>query len=117
MKYKYFSELELKCKCCGEMGMDLEFILDLEDARHEARTPFIITSGYRCIKHNAAVGGSETSSHLKGLAVDIKAITSRERMIIVGSLFHNGFNRIGIAKTFIHTDKDPDKAPGVMWLY
>jgi hypothetical protein len=34
--------------------------------------PIEITSGYRSEKVNAAVGGSETSDHLKGKAADIK---------------------------------------------
>lgn len=32
----------------------------------------MVTSGYRCEKLNAAVGGSDTSYHTKGLAADIQ---------------------------------------------
>jgi hypothetical protein len=28
-----------------------------------------------------------------------------------------GFNRIGIAPTFIHVDNDPSKPEDVIWLY
>jgi hypothetical protein len=28
-----------------------------------------------------------------------------------------GFNRIGIADTFIHVDNDPGKAENVIWTY
>lgn len=32
--------------------------------------PMIVSSGYRCFKLNTAVGGSKTSSHTQGLAMD-----------------------------------------------
>jgi hypothetical protein len=38
-------------------------------------------------------------------------------MKLVCALFDAGFGRIGIAKTFIHVDVDPDKPFDVMWVY
>lgn len=35
-----------------------------------AHKPVLISSGYRCPAVNAAVGGSSTSAHMSGLAVD-----------------------------------------------
>ncbi len=34
--------------------------------------PIIVTSGFRTVQHNRDVGGSGTSSHLDGLAADVK---------------------------------------------
>ena len=34
--------------------------------------PIIVTSWYRCQMLNSAVGGSKTSAHMKGLAMDFK---------------------------------------------
>ena len=34
--------------------------------------PIIVTSWYRCQMLNSAIGGSETSAHMKGLAMDFK---------------------------------------------
>lgn len=34
--------------------------------------PVIVSSGYRSPKLNAAIGGSKTSSHMQGFALDIK---------------------------------------------
>ena len=79
--------------------------------------PFIINSAWRSADHNEKVGGKPDSSHLKGLAVDIKVTNSRQRFIILQSLIAAGFNRIGIAKTFIHVDGDNEKDPRVTWLY
>ena len=44
--------------------------IKLELVRKALGRPIIITSGYRCPKLNARVGGVSTSAHTKGLAVD-----------------------------------------------
>lgn len=44
----------------------------LEPLREEWGGPITINSGYRSADHNRSVGGSATSLHLQGLAVDIK---------------------------------------------
>ncbi|MDL2299046.1 D-Ala-D-Ala carboxypeptidase family metallohydrolase, partial [Synergistaceae bacterium OttesenSCG-928-D05] len=38
----------------------------------------VITSGYRCEKHNAEVGGVPRSKHREGHAVDVKIPASRQ---------------------------------------
>ena len=97
--------------------MDETLIDMLINARHKAGIPFIINSGYRTEKHNKKVGGVKSSSHLKGLAVDIKCVDSRSRYLIINALQDAGFNRIGIAKTFIHCDIDINKPKNVYWFY
>lgn len=42
----------------------------LDDVRDALGHPIIVTSGYRSPEVNAAVGGSKTSAHCQGLAVD-----------------------------------------------
>jgi len=88
----------------------------LQKARDIARTTFLINSGFRTPERNKRVGGSATSSHLKGYAVDIHCNDSYKRHKIIRALLIAGFKRIGIYKTFIHVDNDPDKAGGVMWI-
>lgn len=115
---RYFKDEEFECQCheCGmNVSDDLKHMLD--NARHHAGIPFIITSGARCKKHNKKIGGSLNSSHMKGLAVDIKAESSRGRATIISSLLNAGFTRIGISDSFVHADIDVDKTPSVMWLY
>ena len=41
---------------------------------HHGDEPIIITSGYRSPEVNKAVGGSPTSNHLTGCAVDIRCV-------------------------------------------
>jgi len=43
----------------------------LEPIRTKLGRPIIVTSGYRCPRLNAAVGGASSSAHLKGAAADI----------------------------------------------
>lgn len=97
--------------------MDGKFLQRLDYARYLAGIPFVINSGYRTRKHNDKVGGSPNSSHTRGYAVDIHCTDSVSRSKILDALKAAGFTRIGIAKTFIHVDNDPDKAPNVVWLY
>lgn len=89
----------------------------LNDARAMAGVPFVITSGIRTEDHNAEVGGSETSSHLTGHAVDISVETSNWRFLIVDALRECGARRIGIADDFIHVDTDEGKPQDVLWVY
>ena len=46
--------------------------LFLEQIRALAKAPISVSSGYRSIAVNAAVGGSKTSQHCKGHAADIR---------------------------------------------
>ena len=106
---KYFKEIE--------ENMNVDFLAKLDKAREYAGIPFIITSAYRSVEHNAKVGGSPNSSHIKGLAVDISVTDSRTRFKVLEALIKVGFNRIGIASNFIHVDDDKDKSGEVVWTY
>lgn len=100
----------------GEM-MHTYFLEKLIKARSIAKIPFVINSGYRTPLHNTRVGGSPNSSHMKGLAADIRVTSDSERAKILGALIKAGFTRIGIARNFIHVDSDFDKSQNVFWLY
>jgi len=100
----------------GEI-MDETFLDMLDEARDIAGIAFKITSGVRSKAHNEKVGGVSNSSHLRGYACDIACSSSSDKYTILNSLLEVGFNRIGIAKGFIHVDNDPDKSPFVIWTY
>ncbi len=113
----YFVLEEFDCKCgCGLNNTDLDLVTLLEEARELARIPFNINSGCRCDRHNRRVGGSQNSSHLRGMAVDIRATSSKARFAIMQALFMVGFSRIGIHKKFIHVDIDRKKPSVVLFL-
>lgn len=105
---KYFKEIET--------NMSKEFLFVLDEAREIAGIPFIINSAYRSPEHPLSIK-NPSSSHIKGLAVDIKATDSKTRFKIVKALVTVGFTRIGIADTFIHVDLDLDKTQNVIWTY
>jgi len=114
---KYFKREEFECPCCKVNLIQDELVEVLDRARAIAGVPFVITSGYRCKSHNEEVGGSPTSSHLKGVAIDISVKDSHSRQLILKALLDVGFSRIGIAQTFIHADIDREKQPEVIWVY
>lgn len=45
----------------------------LEDVRRLLGVPIHISSGYRCLALNRAIGSKDTSAHVRGLAVDFEA--------------------------------------------
>jgi uncharacterized protein YcbK (DUF882 family) len=97
--------------------MDYKFIRKLDRVREKAGIPINIISAYRTPSHNYTVGGTKTSSHLKGLAIDFKVDNSEQRYKFLKAILSVGFNRIGIGHSFIHIDNDKDKIQGVIWDY
>lgn len=110
MKTRYFEEI-------NDGNMDKDFLQKLDLARERAGIPFFINSAFRTVEDNERVGGKPDSSHLKGLAVDIRITNSRERYKVLESLILVGFNRIGIGDNFIHVDNDKEKPQNVIWTY
>lgn len=71
----------LRTEHSGLMGLQLQappeilinahrFAMDLYEPCHDLVGSMIISSGYRCPELNALVGGSKTSAHMRGRAVD-----------------------------------------------
>mgnify|MGYP003115591851 CR=1 FL=1 len=115
---EHFIEEEFTCdgvNCFDKMNPMLLKMLD--DARSIADMPFNINSSWRSKEKNEAVNGKSNSAHLRGAAVDISCTSSHQRIVMIDALMIAGFNRIGIAKTFIHADCDKELPQDVMWLY
>ena len=118
MHFKYFTYEEFDSpdiQGSGQMMCDT-IIEMLDQVRAEYGKPIRISSGYRTEEQNQKVGGVKNSSHLKGLAVDIKVKNGRERYELL-NILTKYFYRIGIARTFIHIDIDLDKPQNVIWTY
>jgi zinc D-Ala-D-Ala carboxypeptidase len=117
--YKYFKIEEFASPDDPTSGnmMDSLLLDKLDLARDICGFPLIINSGYRSIEHNKKVGGVANSSHLLGLAVDIHCTDSRKRFMLLDALLVAGFDRVGLAATYIHVDVDPEKKPCVIWTY
>lgn len=118
---RYFTLDEFACPCCGMKRIDPEFAHLLDALRHDCGFPFHINSGSRCVKHNAEVGGKDKSSHTPQAdgfthAADIRCTDSVSRGKILKHAYKY-FNRVGVAKTFIHLDNDRGKPQKVTWVY
>ena len=68
----------------SEIVNNLKQLVDciLDPLRERYGKPITVNSGYRCSALNKAVGGSKTSQHIKGLAADITAGSSKENKIL-----------------------------------
>lgn len=115
--YKYFTKEEFACPCGNcENKISDKFISLLDELREFLGKPLIINSGYRCEEHNKKIGGRETSAHLSGLAADISCTNSTWRSELLRACLAR-FNRVGVAKSFIHVDIDSSKPQDVLWVY
>ena len=115
---KYFKKSEFACKCgCGYDDVHEELLELLDAAREHAGIPFVINSGCRCKKHNAAVGGKPNSAHIRGYAADIACTDSHTRWLIKRALYAAGAKRIGHHERFIHVDVDPTLPQEVEFKY
>lgn len=97
--------------------MDERFMRYLDAARQIAEIPFVINSAYRTVQYEKSKGRDGSSSHTKGLAVDIKCESSRHRFVILDALMRVGFHRFGFGEDFLHVDGDNDKDRNVIWDY
>ena len=122
--YKYFklSEFDSPDRPGSGELMEHEVIQALDIARDIYGYPMVVTSGFRTIEHNRSLiergyAASPNSSHLLGWAVDIAVPNSQRRFLMVEALLDAGFHRIGLGKSFIHVDLDPNKTPNCIWTY
>jgi zinc D-Ala-D-Ala carboxypeptidase len=118
MGWKYFSEDEMRCKCgCGQVPMDSHFMDMLDSLRAAVGRPLLVSSGYRCSKHDKGEKGE--GNHTQGKAVDIACPDSTLRFAIIRQAILLGFKRIGIHRDFLHLDmvSDSEHPNNVLWLY
>lgn len=93
-------------------------------ANPEQRIVFVINSGVRSESRNSDVGGVSKSAHRnmdgeKATAVDISwyKYNQQQKDVIEASLREQGFNRVGIANSFIHVDKSKRLPNPANWTY
>ena len=106
---KYFKPEEFSCSCgCGGNTINPELVEELDKLRELCGFPFIVTSGFRCRRHNAAIGGHPRSAHCYGSAVDIAARGEKAVKIIAAALVNGVINGIGVSQKgsgrYIHLD-------------
>lgn len=119
MKYfNYDTDPMLACPCCGDKGMVVSFLEDMDNLRESMSIPLIVSSGYRCRRYNDLKGYTQT--HASGKAIDI-LITNPDAHKLTKIAFSMGFLGIGWQqkgdrdKRFIHLDKA--RTTPVIWSY
>ena len=74
---KYFTMNEFDCHCGCRMpdsaSANIVALVEqvLDPVRERYGKPVCVNSGYRCARHNTAVGGVVGSQHMRGEAADI----------------------------------------------
>lgn len=123
MIWPYFSFDELKCKCCGKMLMDDDFMKKIVQIRMAAGFPFIVTSGYRCPEHNAKVSSTgQTGPHTTGRAIDIAVHHQKAHALICLATTY-GITGIGVNQKgnydqrFLHLDDLTTGPRPNIWSY
>jgi uncharacterized protein YcbK (DUF882 family) len=108
-----FSMDEFECKCgCVMPDFVKKNVQELAENLQVIRDAYgriDLTNSYRCKEHNADVGGSVNSQHLKGKAADIKSstIVPIDMAAIVYDLMKSEkfkLGGVGIYNTFTHVD-------------
>ena len=111
----HFSRSEFECGCgCGFDNIDPRLVAVLQRLREFFGKPVTVTSACRCVSHNAAVGGSERSQHLHGIASDVQVQGIAPDLVadVVEELFENRPRGGGVGRyeTFTHIDIRRTKA-------
>jgi len=88
--------------------VDSELVEKMQAVREKLGKPIKITSGYRCIPHNAAVGGSSGSKHRYGMAADWRMKDRGINPVALGIIAAQYFKAVGIywydGCAIVHTD-------------
>lgn len=107
----HFSLDEFACPHCGKADPDPDLINVLEDVREAFGRAVVVTSGYRCPEHNAAVGGAKHSRHLTNEAADIVVAGASTKAVgdYLESQYPDRYG-LGVAHKFVHIDVRPKRA-------
>ena len=112
---KNFSIGEFNCKCGCKMPSEVlvnitKLANQLQFVRDNLARPITINSAYRCKTHNKSIGGSVSSQHILGKAVDIvvsgldpilDTYDYLDDLMRTGEILQGG---LGMYKTFTHYD-------------
>lgn len=114
--FKAYSSTDFACKCCRRNEIVGALVRLCNDIFQHTGRVYPVSSGFRCSGHNKKVGGSDTSSHMKGLAVDLLIDNSHARWLLLKALVDLKVKRYGVYKSFVHIDIDPDKDQELVWV-
>ena len=111
---KYYKINEFQCRCGCEMPVEVQANIEalvnnvLDPLREAYGKPIYVNSGYRCEKHNKAVGGVPKSQHMLGQAADISVKSEKlkvksELETLASIIVQQGrFDQLILYPTFLH---------------
>ena len=107
---------EFQCKCdnplCVFTFVHPELITRFERLRSAFGYGIIVTSGYRCQSHNAAVGGVQKSLHTLGMAIDISPMRPEPHLFDkLKNAAAANFDRVKFYDNFIHCQLVFEESP------
>jgi len=101
-----FNSNEFDCQCnypdCTFTLVSIEHLNMLQKMRSEVGFTINISSGFRCQRHNADIGGADRSQHVRGTATDIQV--PHVKASAVADVFEDVADGLGRYKTFTHVD-------------
>lgn len=107
--YRYFKPNEIACHGTGELGINNDALVALDNFRSLLGSPVSLSSAYRSAYHNAKIGGAPLSSHTTrgsngSTAFDVK-LMNYEKETLRDIAERVGFKGFGMNyNTFIHID-------------
>lgn len=107
MKYFKMSEFVCRdgCSMPASARENIEALVEavLDPARERFGKPITVNSGYRCPRHNAAVGGVPNSQHMLGEAADVSAGSAQGNEALRRLIKEQGvFDQMIVYDGFIH---------------
>lgn len=102
---------------CSEKDLNPKLLDMIRMAQKMSGFQWTLTSAFRSQQWERDHGRKGTSSHCRGLAVDVSTIDSHTRFKVVTAALLSGFPRVGIGKRFVHLDIDETKAHPIIFHY
>lgn len=100
---KNFTRKDFKCPCgCTRQMVDSELVEKLQAIRDKLGKAIKVTSGYRCITHNASktVSGSPNSKHRYGMAADWRMVNRSINPVALGIIAAQYFKAVGMQSSY-----------------
>lgn len=125
MTFKYFKLEDFACKHCGKNLIAPDFVAKLDRLRETVGFALIVSSGYRCAVHNAAVSTTgQNGPHTTGRAADLAVSRHAAFWLLEAAMTSGEFSGVGVQQKgttrFIHLDDltEPEHAPRPsVWSY
>ena len=102
-RWPNFAPQEIASKGDGSILIHFETLDKAQAMRRIIGKPLKVNSAYRDKDHNAKVGGSKNSTHLKGQALDISN-KDHDCKALYSAAKEAGFTGFGFYNTFLHVD-------------